>query len=160
MTKTCHFNRGALTFSDPPYTYKQNPKETLAPHHGLCHKRFLSPGPVRLPWVGCQATVAALTCTGEGERERAGDTSCQLSENDHEASVWGDGFVHNIPLSLSSSVCLSLAAARRSRSAQLVRDTHSAAGVQEEICYTTDHVEQTGASTTSAEVPFIAVWKI
>lgn len=119
------------------------------PHHGPCHKRFLSPGPARLPWVGCQATEATLTCAGE--RESRGYLSVvewkQARQHQCEATA---PFAASPP-PFSSSVSLLQPS---SFPAQLDRNTRSAAGAEERICWVTDRVEQAGASTASAEVVF------
>lgn len=69
-------------------------EETLAPHHGLCHNRFLSPGPVWLPWVGCQATWLHWHAR---EREQGIPLACRVKTTT-KASVWGNGLVRSIPL--------------------------------------------------------------
>lgn len=129
------------------HTTQRRPR---TPHHGPCHKRFLSPGPARLPWVGCQATEAALTCAGERE---LGIPLARGVNTSKTASVWGDSSVCSVSPTFLA-VCLSLLQPS-SCPAQLDRNTRSAAGAEEWICWATDRVEQAWASTTSAEVVFL-----
>lgn len=79
-------------------------EETLTPHHGPCHKRYLSSGGVWLPWVGCRATVATLICAMG--KEQGIPLACGAKAAT-TASVWGDWFPlttpYPLPLSLSYS---------------------------------------------------------
>lgn len=84
-------------------------------------------------------------------REGAGDTSRPWSENKQDSvSVRRRFRSQRLP---HLSRCLSLLQPS-SFPPQLDRNTRSAAGAEERICWVTDHVEQAGASTTSAEVVF------
>lgn len=74
-------------------------------------------------------------CINMRRREGAGDTSCLWSENNNDSVCVRRPVRSQRPaFSLSLSICLSLTAVLRSRSAQLVRDTRSATGAQEKVC--------------------------